>query len=195
LPAGKYGRSGEKTQRQSAVSIGCQVQRHNIEYKARLRDVGQVEAALRMIGATDAGMLVQRDTYFRAPEGRLKLREMPDRAELIAYERDESGATMESRYTLTPIADPATERARRSAEYGVRGVVEKSRALWLYRNARIHLDHVAGLGRFLEIEVVEPRTAEEGAALLGELLAVLDLSRADAVRASYIDLLEATDHA
>jgi adenylate cyclase class IV len=124
-------------------------------------------------------------------EGRLKLREMPRAAELIAYTRDESGPTMHSRYTRAPIDDPTAERERLAAKYGVRGVVEKARALWLYRNARIHLDHVAGLGSFLEIEVVDPRTPQEGAALLADLLAALGLSPSDAVRASYIDLLKA----
>ena len=167
----------------------------NLEIKTRLTDLAGAETALRRLAAHDAVVLVQRDTYFGVPEGRLKLREMPDRAELIEYRRDERGATMTSRYTVTTVADPAAESARLVAAYGLRGVVEKSRALWLYRNARIHLDHVAGLGSFLEIEVVDPRTEDEGEALLRELLAALALRAAEAVRTSYIDLLEAADKA
>ena len=163
----------------------------NLEFKARLENQESTVAALRALGALDAGVIPQRDTYFQAPEGRLKLRETPGEAELIAYQRDESGPAMTSRYTRTPVEGPEAERGRLAAAHGVRGVVEKARALWLYRNARIHLDHVAGLGSFLEIEVVEPRTPEEGAALLAELLAALGLGREDAVRVSYIDLLEA----
>ena len=165
----------------------------NLEFKTRLEDVAAAEAALRRLGAVDAGVLVQRDTYFRVPEGRLKLREMPDGAEWIEYRRDETGATMMSRYNVTPVADAVGTAARLGAAFGMRGVVEKARALWLYRNARIHLDHVAGLGSFLEIEVVEPRSADEGEALLRELLDALALSAADALQASYIDLLEAED--
>jgi adenylate cyclase class IV len=164
---------------------------YNLEFKARLDDVSRIEAALRALGAADAGLLVQRDTYFRVPDGRLKLREMPGESELIRYERDEAAPEMASRYTRTPVDRPAARRQQLSAQYGVRGVVEKTRALWLYRNARIHLDHVAGLGSFLEIEVVDPRTPAEGRALLHELLAALPLNRDAAVQASYIDLLEA----
>jgi len=163
----------------------------NVEFKTRLADTAPVAAALRRTGATEAGVLVQRDTYFGVPEGRLKLREMPDRAELIAYTRDERGPAMESRYTLTPVGDPDAERARLAAAHGVRGVVEKRRALWLHGTARIHLDHVAGLGSFLEIEVVDPRTREEGEALLRELLAGLSLDSTTALQASYIDLFDA----
>ena len=163
----------------------------NLEFKARLEDQERAIAALRARGAADIGVIPQRDTYFRVPEGRLKLREMPGAAELIAYRRDESGPTMTSRYKRTPVNDPVAECARLAEAYGVRGVIEKARALWLYRNARIHLDHVAGLGSFLEIEVVEPRTPEEGRALLAELFAALGLGPGDAVRGSYIDLVEA----
>lgn len=171
--------------------------RLNLEYKARLPDVEQAEAALRAIGAIESGILVQRDTYFRVESGRLKLREMPDRAELITYDRDERGADMLSRYTVMAVAQPNVTRDDLAAQCGVRGVVEKSRSLWLHRNARIHLDHVGGLGSFLEIEVVEPRTPDEGRALLDELIETLSLDRAAALRMSYIDLLElvATEHA
>ena len=37
---------------------------------------------------------------------------------------------------------------------GAQGCVRKRREVWLYRNARIHLDTVEGLGQFIEIEVV-----------------------------------------
>jgi adenylate cyclase class 2 len=163
----------------------------NLEFKTRLDDAARATAALTALSATDAGLLVQRDTYFHVPDGRLKLREMPDHAELIAYDRDERGAAMLSHYTVTPVADPAALRAELAARHGIRGVVEKARGLWLYRNARIHLDHVAGLGSFLEIEVVEPRTPEEGRALLEELLTALGLHPAEPLRMSYIDMIEA----
>ncbi len=166
--------------------------RLNLEHKARLHDVAQAEAALRAISAIESGILVQRDTYFHVESGRLKLRETPDRAELIAYERDETGPDMLSRYTVTAVAQADVTRDDLAARYGVRGVVEKSRSLWLHKNARIHLDHVGGLGSFLEIEVVEPRTPDEGRAFLDELVVTLSLDRAAALRMSYIDLLELT---
>ena len=38
--------------------------------------------------------------------------------------------------------------------FGVSVSVRKQREVWLYQNARIHLDRVRGLGDFVEIEVV-----------------------------------------
>lgn len=166
----------------------------NVEFKTRLTDLPAAEAALRALGAADAGLLVQRDTYFRVSAGRLKLRETPTGAELIEYHRDERGPAMESHYSLTAVDDPARRLAELSARHGVRGVVEKTRHLWLYRNARVHLDHVAGLGSFLEIEVVEPPTILAGQARLDELLGALMLPTDAALRASYIDLIEADAH-
>ena len=100
----------------------------NLEIKTRLTDLAGAETALRRLGAHDAGVLVQRDTYFGVPEGRLKLREMPDRAELIEYRRDERGATMTSRYTVTPVADPAAESARLAATGGRPVVIARERS-------------------------------------------------------------------
>ena len=48
--------------------------RHNIEVKARCRDLTRAAEAAREIGATRVGELRQCDTYFCA-HGRLKLRE------------------------------------------------------------------------------------------------------------------------
>lgn len=161
----------------------------NIEFKTRLAAFEPAEAALRELGATFAGTLHQRDTYFAVRDGRLKLREQERGAELIAYRRDEDTATMHSRYTVTAVAEPAACIAALAAEHGVRGVVVKARRLWLVENARVHLDTVEGLGTFLEIEVVEPATVEEGRATLARLLAALGLDPATAIRRSYIDLL------
>ena len=60
----------------------------NLEIKAVDPDPhATLEAALGF-GAEDQGFLHQRDTYFHAVTGRLKLREAPPRpAELIAYAR------------------------------------------------------------------------------------------------------------
>lgn len=172
------------------ASVGPAGQRLNVEFKARLdRSLDEVEAALRSFGAVSGGVLSQRDTYFHTSSGRLKLREVNDAAELIDYARDERRDVMVSRYTVAALADAEEQRATLSARHGLRGVVEKVRRLWLYQNTRIHLDEVASLGRYIEIEVVEPATAAEGEATLAKLLNALALDPAAALRQSYIDLL------
>ena len=83
----------------------------NLEVKAVDPDPqATLEAALRL-GADDRGMLHQRDTYFHAVTGRLKLREAPPRpAELIAYARAELAGPKVSHYRVVPVADHLVAR-------------------------------------------------------------------------------------
>jgi adenylate cyclase class IV len=166
--------------------------RRNVELKARCRDVAVARAAAIEVGAAPAGVLEQADTYFRVPHGRLKLRETAGRpAELIQYARPDHPDARGSDYQLVPAPDPAGLKAALAAALGVRGEVRKRRELLLWRNVRIHLDDVAGLGTFLEFEAVlsaaddEP-TAREWLAILTDALRV---APADRVSQSYADLL------
>jgi adenylate cyclase len=133
----------------------------------------------------------QRDTYFVSEHGRLKLRETDGGAEVISYERTEDDGARWSHYRREPVPDAAATRARLAAERGVRGVVEKTRAVWHTGRSRVHLDYVNGLGDFLEIEVVQPEPPESGPVELAALLAALGLDRTAGIAGSYIDLLEA----
>lgn len=51
--------------------------RRNLELKALDPDPARTLAACLELGAQDRGLLHQRDTYFHAVQGRLKLREAP----------------------------------------------------------------------------------------------------------------------
>lgn len=100
-------------------------------------------------------MLVQRDTYFHAVKGRLKLREIDgEPAELIAYDRANIAGPKVSVYRRVPVLDPVETVAALGDALGIRTVVAKRRRLVVWRNVRIHLDEVERLGRFVELEAV-----------------------------------------
>ena len=63
-----------------------------------------------------------------------------------------------------PIYDPEGLKDALGAALGILVAVEKSRRLLLWRNVRIHLDEVPGLGSFIELEAV----AEPDGDLSGE---------------------------
>jgi homotetrameric cytidine deaminase len=129
----------------------------NVELKALDPDPVRSLAACRGLGAEDRGVLRQRDTYFRTRSGRLKLREEePGGATLIQYDRPDEAAARESRYRLTPVDDPDELRVSLDAALGTLVVVDKERHLLLWKGVRIHLDSVAGLGAFVELEGVAP---------------------------------------
>jgi homotetrameric cytidine deaminase len=166
--------------------------RRNVELKAIDRDPTATLNVAIASGAQDRGTLVQRDTYFAVPHGRLKLREQEGSpAQLIAYERPDDPAVRLSRYHLIEVPDPATALAGLTATCGVRVVVAKTRRLLASDNVRIHLDDVAGLGRFIELEAVAAPGADLGAQRrkVDRLRELLDIRDGDLRSGSYADAL------
>jgi homotetrameric cytidine deaminase len=164
--------------------------RRNVEIKARDPDPATTLERALALGAYDDGILVQRDTYFGRARGRLKLREQePGGAQLIAYARPDADEARTSEYRLVEVSDPQALREALDAALGTRVVVDKRRRLLLYENVRIHLDDVAGLGAFVELEAVAD--AESDLAREHDLVARLrkELALGEPVAASYSDLL------
>jgi adenylate cyclase class IV len=140
-------------------------ERENIELKAADADPAASERICRELGATDCGVLAQRDTYFGVERGRLKLREDTERAtgELIFYLRADVSGLRSSSYWRAPTGDPSALASLLEAAHGVVGVVSKRRRLFLFENVRIHLDDVEGLGAFIELESVLATPGDESA--------------------------------
>lgn len=178
--------------------------RRNIELKARLADLDAARRVAVSLCPAPPTTEQQTDTYFCTPRGRLKLREINDRASrLIAYARADDPAARPSDYRIVEVADATQLRAALAETLGIDIVVEKLREIFLYQNVRIHLDQVHGLGTFIEFEAVLPAAESAGAAesaalggaaeagerLLDDLSRRFGLSPADLVAASYSDLL------
>lgn len=164
--------------------------KRNIELKCRCADLGAILPRALALGAEDRGFLHQKDTFFRAPKARVKLREVGDRAELISYRRSDAPEARGSDYVVAPVADPALMALLLEHGLGAGGVVRKVRHLLLYRHTRIHLDDVEGLGTFVELETVLLGIGEEeGRRELSEVASALGLRPEDAVARPYVDLL------
>lgn len=164
--------------------------RKNLELKARLADPQQAERLAERLGAREGGLLVQVDTYFNAPQGRLKLREINGlEAQLIAYDRPEDEAPRWSRFRVVAVGDPAGMKLLLTEALGLRGTVRKQRQLYLWNDCRIHLDRVEGLGTFIEFEVLSQGDDCSDLDRMEVLMLHFGLQDADAIRASYSDLL------
>jgi adenylate cyclase class 2 len=137
-------------------------------------------------------VLVQRDTYFRARHGRLKLREEEGaEAHLIAYERPDRRGQRESRYRLVTVEKPAEIKAVLAITLGIGPVVAKERRLFLWEGVRIHLDRVDRLGHFVEFEAPagdDGADAASATALVERLLLALEVDNNALVAGSYCDL-------
>ena len=120
-------------------------------------------------------------------------------AVLVAYARADTTDSRLSDYLLYPVADAPTLREALSRTLGVWVVVEKRRVLYRYGRTRIHLDTVAGLGAFVELETVladdaddaGDGVAEGAAAEHRRVIELLGLDRLPPVAVSYGDLLAA----
>lgn len=168
----------------------------NIEIKARYPDLDAAEAhARRIAGEHPHARLRQLDTYFTVPSGRLKLREIEgaaQKAELIFYQRPDQKGPKRCDYQLAPVADPTPLKRLLATAFGVRVVVDKERTVYLYKNVRIHLDRVRGLGTFVEFEAVMEDDVPDasGRALLDSLLLEFGVAPDQLLEASYCDLLD-----
>lgn len=172
----------------------------NIEIKARL-DAG-IDALLPIASAlagTAAELIAQDDTFFAAPQGRLKLREFADgSAELIHYHRADGTDARASDYVRVAAPEPAALREALVRACGLVGRVRKQRWLLVVReagfNTRIHLDRVEQLGDFMELEVVlqEGQTDAQGQAVAATLMQRLGLGSAPRLAGAYMDMLAAS---
>lgn len=161
----------------------------NVELKAQLPDRAGAEACCTRIGAIYQGDIHQVDTYFRVPEGRLKLREKePGGDELIFYRRADIAEAKASEYHISP----ATSELKTlfSEAFGVVAVVDKVRGLWLWENVRIHLDRVEGIGDFIEFEAVldDEHDDADGHRKIQGLRQTFQIASTALIQRSYLDL-------
>ena len=165
--------------------------KQNIELKTRFADHAKAIRVLRAMGAVEQPAMRQVDTYFQVSMGRLKLREMADRAELIGYRREDRSKTRRSDYVVAILSDPRSVRAALEATLGIAVVVKKRRRWFLWKNVRVHLDSVKNLGRFVEFEAVlgKGESEAEGHRRIAFLCEKLGINKAQHLAGSYADML------
>jgi adenylate cyclase class IV len=164
----------------------------NVEIKARVFDLAAVRTRAAALTSTPPEIVRQMDTFFFVPTGRLKVRAFEDGSgELISYARPDQQGPKESVYTRVNCADARMFVHALAGVLPVRGTVSKRREVFIVGRTRVHLDDVAGLGCFVEIEVVlEPtEAADHGRAEALELLQQLGIPGHDLLAESYVDLL------
>ena len=147
----------------------------NIEIKARHDDLGAVRSSLRAQNADFIGEDHQVDTYFRVPQGRLKLREGPKPSDVTRYT---SSLAEELKAVLTKAL-------------GVLVVVDKRREIYFIDNVKFHLDRVEHLGTFVEIEAIGQDAEADASALRAQCTHYMQqfgITDEVLVAASYSDL-------
>ena len=127
----------------------------NIELKVRIDNSKTLVRDLRKIGAHFAGTLKQKDTYYNCHEGHLKIREINGKEFMfIHYNRPDTASHKISDFEILELTKSQCLKLKNilGSSLGIKVTVDKTRKLWMYKNTRIHLDDVNGLGKFLELE-------------------------------------------
>ena len=165
----------------------------NIEIKARVRDFNGIRQRAEKLSDTAFQIIHQEDTFFNTKKGRLKLRILAaDRAQLIYYLRSDQEGPKRSDYHIFETLDPENLKRVLELAYGIRGVVRKTRYLYIVGQTRIHLDDVVGLGQFMELEVVmqEAQSDAVGQKIAEGLMSSLGVEKSDLLEGAYMDLIE-----
>lgn len=165
----------------------------NIELKVKVEVFKVLKEKLFAIDANRDNVQHQVDTYFHTKKGRLKLREINEKEfKLIYYERPDNVESKVSTYEIVSLDKFEVEKVKSilSSVNGVLTVVDKERELWIYKNNRIHLDNVTGLGRYVELEtVINDISMSEAQIEHKEIIDLLELGQYEKCAVSYSDLL------
>jgi adenylate cyclase class 2 len=137
--------------------------------------------------------LIQKDTYYNVDNGsKIKLREETNKIPyIIYYNRPICSSEKISEYYTHYIDNITTFNQTIGKVLKMEIIVEKIRDLYLYENARIHLDNVTNLGSYLEIEVVINNEIEneKSGFLMKFIIELLNLDKYEKIACGYRELL------
>jgi len=161
----------------------------NIELKVRWDDSNLAVEKAKSFGATFSKVIRQHDTYYINNKVKLKLREIDgENAELIYYLR-EGDEKWQSDYIVADVSDAKNHKKILDKLFGVLIEIRKVRTLYVFNNARIHIDEVEGLGSFLEFEVIIGHDEKQALDLFNKLKEHFEISVDKLLKKSYSDLL------
>lgn len=164
----------------------------NVEIKAKCDDVDGARKILMNNGADYIGTDEQEDIYFNVPSGRLKLRSGLIENSLIFYNRkDESGPKV-SEVTMMEVPKGDHLKKMLTTALGIKTIVKKIRGIYFIDNVKFHIDQVAGLGSFIEIEAID-KSGTIGKEQLDiqcrHYVEMLGIQASDMISFSYSDML------
>jgi adenylate cyclase, class 2 len=164
----------------------------NVEIKARCENTVRIEKVLLEKQAKYIGTDHQVDTYFKVPNGRLKIREGDIENALIFYQRSDQAGPKKAEITMYTTENIASLKAVMEKVHEILVVVDKRRKIYFLENVKFHLDEVKGLGQFMEIEAIDQHRQLGEKKLrqqVDDFLQLFDIQKADLLHTSYSNML------
>lgn len=153
-----------------------------IEAKMRVADLGAVRAALKAVGATRVGAVVETNRFYDAPDRKLgqadqglRLRTNADAADparaehVVTYKGPRQPGKFKTREELEFTTDDVAATAAVFAHLGypLAFAFEKRRETWTLDDCEVVLDELPTLGTFVEVEGPSELAVEAVRAKLG----------------------------
>lgn len=165
---------------------------YEIKAKTTIKKQNEIRDYLNKNNARFIGTDHQIDTYFKVPEGRLKIRKGNIENSLIYYERDDGLDSKKSDIMLIDLnkADYLERITRKTHEILVE--VDKQREIYFIGNVKFHLDDVVNLGKFIEVEAISENnslTEEKIKQQCDNYKNILQIKEKDLIKNSYSDML------
>ncbi len=163
-----------------------------LKIKAVLHNRAAAETVAVRLSDARPETICQEDIFFRCAGARLKLRILgSEHGELIRYERPDVAAARCSRYLIARTTDPQIVQQILTKNVRCNGSRQENANSLPYRQTRVHIDEVEGLGSFLELEVVlQPEQSDiEGKAVAERLMSEFGIDKQQLIPEAYIDLL------
>jgi predicted adenylyl cyclase CyaB len=164
----------------------------NVEIKARCADPSFIRNYLLKNKGEFKGIDEQTDTYFKVPNGRLKLREGNIENNLIYYDRNNQAGPKSSHFHLVKIDDAKGLKEVLKKSCGIKVIVRKRREIYYIDNVKFHIDEVPELGSFIEIEagnILANKTEAELNDQCNFYLKEFGIRDEDLIPGSYSDML------
>ena len=164
----------------------------NVEIKAKTNNPDFISNRLVELKARYIGCDEQIDTYFNINHGRLKLRQGHIENSLIHYNRADKDKAKLSDISFSKIQNGSDILDVLKSALGIKVIVKKKRHIYFIDHVKFHIDHLDGLGSFVEIEVIDLKNeySEIEMRSLCELyMKELKVESSDLLTHSYSDML------
>ncbi|MBM4175197.1 MAG: class IV adenylate cyclase [Ignavibacteria bacterium] len=161
----------------------------NLEIKIKLANRVKFLNRITKLKAQKIYSSEQVDVYFQNEKGRLKVRDSNGEKSVIFYSRVEDGRERWSKFHFIKVESPKEWVSFFKLFMKPLVTVKKHRTLFHYKNTRIHLDKIKGLGNFIELETKVNSSLKKAREEVEFLCKDLGLSKNDQILNSYSDLL------
>lgn|GEM_PF-1440976 len=121
----------------------------------KVNDLEVIEQKIRAIDPDFKWDEFQKDTYYHAMQGTLKIRETDFVSEIIYDEPVTFANYTSSDYIICRCTDVQRQKEILLSQFGIKSIIKKRRKTYFFENLCFHFDKVEDLGNYIKIVVLQ----------------------------------------